>query len=185
MPGSWFDAAPAGDASDTVAGIIELATTAEVTTGTDATKAVTPAGLRARTYPICQVTNDATQSVSTGTNTSIIYNVEDSDTLGWHASNSASIIPTYGPGWYRATHLSIFSSAMVNGTRAIRYLYMNDVVVGKSDYGAGTGTVPANLSGIAYLDGDDESVYVAAYHGNGSSIDLYAGSTLTVEFLGR
>jgi hypothetical protein len=47
MPGSWFDAAPAGDASDTVAGIIELATTAEVNTGTDATKAVTPAALAA------------------------------------------------------------------------------------------------------------------------------------------
>jgi hypothetical protein len=33
------------DASDTVAGIVELATTAETTTGTDATRAVTPDGL--------------------------------------------------------------------------------------------------------------------------------------------
>jgi hypothetical protein len=38
-------------ASDTVAGIVELATTAETQTGTDATRAVTPAGLSA-TSPI-------------------------------------------------------------------------------------------------------------------------------------
>jgi hypothetical protein len=38
-------AAPA-DATDTVKGIVELATAAEVTTGTDTTRAVTPAGLK-------------------------------------------------------------------------------------------------------------------------------------------
>lgn len=36
------------DASETVKGIIELATTAEVTTGTDTVRAVTPAGLQAK-----------------------------------------------------------------------------------------------------------------------------------------
>jgi hypothetical protein len=35
------------NASDTVAGIVELATVLETTTGTDATRAVTPAGLQA------------------------------------------------------------------------------------------------------------------------------------------
>lgn len=39
----------AGAASDTVAGIVELATPAEVITGTDALRAVTPAGLAGRT----------------------------------------------------------------------------------------------------------------------------------------
>lgn len=37
------------DASETVKGIVELATSAEVATGTDAVRAVTPAGLRADT----------------------------------------------------------------------------------------------------------------------------------------
>lgn len=41
--------APPSAASETVAGIVELATVAEVTTGTDTTRAVTPAGLKANT----------------------------------------------------------------------------------------------------------------------------------------
>ena len=41
-----FDAGPPADASATVKGIVELATAAETTTGTDAVRAVTPAGLK-------------------------------------------------------------------------------------------------------------------------------------------
>lgn len=37
------------NASETVAGVVELATTTEVTTGTDTTRAVTPAGLKVAT----------------------------------------------------------------------------------------------------------------------------------------
>lgn len=42
---TWIANPSASAASDTVAGIVELATTAETTTGTDATRAVTPDGL--------------------------------------------------------------------------------------------------------------------------------------------
>lgn len=42
--------ATAGAASDTTAGIVELATTAETNTGTDNTRAVTPAGLAASNH---------------------------------------------------------------------------------------------------------------------------------------
>lgn len=44
----WFDTDDAGPAaSDTQKGLVELATTAEATTGTDTTRAVTPVGLKA------------------------------------------------------------------------------------------------------------------------------------------
>lgn len=49
-----IDAQPAGsyltsvpDATDTAKGVVELATTAEATAGTDTTRAVTPAGVKA------------------------------------------------------------------------------------------------------------------------------------------
>lgn len=67
-----IDAAPS-DASETVKGIVELATTAEATTGTDTVRAVTPAGLAAhaaaRSFAVQLEASDSnvTKSVNTYT----------------------------------------------------------------------------------------------------------------------
>jgi hypothetical protein len=52
--------------SETVAGVVELATAAEVVTGSDTARAVTPAGAAAHYSPITRVTNDDTSTALTG-----------------------------------------------------------------------------------------------------------------------
>jgi hypothetical protein len=52
--------------SETVAGVVELATAAEVVTGSDTARAVTPAGASAHYSPIARVTNDDTTTALTG-----------------------------------------------------------------------------------------------------------------------
>ena len=57
------------DASDTVKGKVELATSAETTTGTDATRAVTPDGLAGSDYGkriVCIPLTDINSSITTG-----------------------------------------------------------------------------------------------------------------------
>lgn len=54
-------------ASDTATGVVELATTAETQTGTDTTRAVTPAGYGASTLGINQTWQDVKASRSSGT----------------------------------------------------------------------------------------------------------------------
>ena len=52
--------------SETVAGVVELATAAEVATGSDTARAVTPAGAAAHYSPIARVTIDDTTTALTG-----------------------------------------------------------------------------------------------------------------------
>lgn len=60
------------DATDTVKGKVELATSAEVITGTDTTRAITPAGLAATTYKVtvASIANAATYDIVHNLNTS-------------------------------------------------------------------------------------------------------------------
>lgn len=60
------------DATDTVKGKVELATSAEVITGTDTTRAITPSGLAATTYKVtvASIANAATYDVVHNLNTS-------------------------------------------------------------------------------------------------------------------
>lgn len=54
-------------ATDTATGVVELATSSEVQTGTDTTRAVTPAGFAAASLGIGQTWTDVTSSRSSGT----------------------------------------------------------------------------------------------------------------------
>lgn len=56
-----------GDASETVKGVIEIATNAEVQTGTDTVKAVTPSGLLSAVIGLGQTWQDVTGSRVAGT----------------------------------------------------------------------------------------------------------------------
>lgn len=56
-------------ASDTVAGVVELATNAETQTGTDATRAVTPAGLQSKVSDSVSTTSSTTIASSTAVKT--------------------------------------------------------------------------------------------------------------------
>jgi hypothetical protein len=62
---SRLSAADVAAASETVAGVVELATAAEVVTGTDTARAVTPAGASAQYSPITRNTNDDTTTALT------------------------------------------------------------------------------------------------------------------------
>lgn len=57
---------PEDAASETAVGVVELATTAEVGTGTDTTRAVTPAGLTAKEATIAQWRDKTADKILTG-----------------------------------------------------------------------------------------------------------------------
>lgn len=62
-----LDANTPPDASDTVKGIVELATNAETITGTDTVRAVTPAGLQAKFDTINSIVSGTSQATTSGT----------------------------------------------------------------------------------------------------------------------
>jgi hypothetical protein len=129
----------AGDfATTSAAGIAELATDTETTTGTDATRAVTPAGLEAAygtrvgnaesaiialetvtAQPVVRVTKTSAQATSptAGTYTAIAFNTEDFDTHAMHdnaTNNSRLTIPAGWSGYWRVTaHLENASTSAI------------------------------------------------------------------------
>lgn len=112
---AWFnathinelDTAFAVEASETVKGKVELATTAETTTGTDDTRAVTPAGLKEShvdsknphpNTPSVRVYNSGAQSIANATWTALAFDSErfDTDTIHDAAANTKLTCKTAG-----------------------------------------------------------------------------------------
>lgn len=87
-----------GDASETAKGIIEIATNAEVQTGTDAVKAVTPAGLLSAVIGLGQTWQDVTGSRAVGvtyTNTtgkSIVLNFCGANTVNGNIIVNSTVV---------------------------------------------------------------------------------------------
>jgi hypothetical protein len=77
---TWAVPASAAAATETASGIVELATTAEATTGTDAVRAVTPAGLKAHTDSIGTNANTASALVRRSATGSITVSAVTSTT---------------------------------------------------------------------------------------------------------
>lgn len=77
-----------GDASDTAKGVVELATNAEVATGTDTARAVTPAGAASHYAP-------ATPTVGTALSTSGTINLDLSTLNGTYQTITLTGNPTF------------------------------------------------------------------------------------------
>ena len=104
------------NASTTVAGIVELATSAETITGTDTVRAVTPAGLAA-----------ATAADSRRAKAWVNFNGTLSGTISPRAGYNVSSITKNGTGDYTVN----FTSAMADANYAIQISFGSD---GTSDY---------------------------------------------------
>ena len=99
-------------ASASNAGIVELATTAETTTGTDTTRAVTPDGLKDGYQGSSNVTTLGTIGTGTWQGTAIASGYLDSDTAHLSGTQTFSGVKTFGIG-------GIFNKGIVSeGNRA-------------------------------------------------------------------
>ena len=85
------------DASDTVKGVVELATTAETTTGTDTTRAATPAGVKAA-LDAKTVSDMSTYVAQTGLDDSATALAADTGSaLGSTLGHQVYTVPTFTP----------------------------------------------------------------------------------------
>jgi len=135
------------------------------------------------TLKICKVSQSSPQSVPTATNTTVTYDTEDSDVLGWHTGTSGSVIPLSGPGWYRATFNAWFDASISNTARYIFILNAVGVEVAKVDQTTGPARPSASLSAVVYMNGSTDTFYVVSWQDHGSNIDIQYAA-LTVEYLG-
>lgn len=108
------------DASTTVEGIVELATSAETTTGTDTTRATTPAGVKAVADTKQPIDVDVSGLATTGTVTIDVSNgqgVYSSATLTGNVTLTPSNVPGSGPcivEWRSTQHASAAKTITVS-----------------------------------------------------------------------
>ncbi len=79
-------------ATDTVAGLVELATNAEAVAGTDAVRAVTPAALRAATSVIAQTTQTGTAYTFVAADAGTLVEGNNAGAITWTVP--ANVFPT-------------------------------------------------------------------------------------------
>ena len=109
-------------ASATVAGIVELASSAETAPGTDTDRAVTPAGLHSVFDKGARVTNSANQSIPNNAFTTLTFNTEDFDTDSIHdnVTNNSRLTATTA-GKY-LVYGNVRFAANATNTRGVRFL---------------------------------------------------------------
>lgn len=87
------------DATDSATGVVELATNSEVQTGTDTTRAVTPAGLTAKEATVSNVRSNTSDRILT---TDIVngamaeVTLTDATTIAWDMSTGIDFVVTLG-----------------------------------------------------------------------------------------
>jgi hypothetical protein len=177
----------ARQASTTQIGVVELATTTEATTGTDATRAVTPAGVKAVVDAIGSMSSDAAKWDFTNSGTTMYLRYE---------SGQLAQIPVASAGSYdglmsaadKTNHNTMWSSALrsltagtgisISGTGTARTITCT--VTGDTGVPAilSNGTTPSLNSGIA---GSEIRSLIGAGTGNGdiTSVAITAGDGLT------
>jgi len=107
--GTLVDAGAPPDATEAAKGIVELASSAEVIAGTDALRAVTPAGLAA--IPGNKVQNLTTNSIA-----------ESADYTAYPVGVSTMTLTT-GSGWSLASGFGLVMTIKVDGERCFQTFY--------------------------------------------------------------
>lgn len=131
--GGLVAAADLPDATESAEGIVELATTAEVVTGTDTARAVTPAGVEAWAAQNGGMVQDIANLADPGADT----------ILGWDESANAAIGYTMGAGiLHAATEISVDHDAATNFV-ANEHIDHSGVSITAGDGLTGGGTIAA------------------------------------------
>lgn len=183
------------NASDTAAGIVELATSAETITGTDTTRAVTPAGLAALTATETRdgiVELATTAEAVTGTDTARAVTpagvaaalASSAAVTGWRplarfVPTAAATFTISGASYFATTYSALrlrlvgIRPATDNDDLRLRVSIAASVKSGASDYAwqYKALNVTASADGIS-LDGADSEIEIAENIGNASSESL-------------
>lgn len=196
---AWKKLISEDDAATTSAsGIVELATDAETTTGTDTTRAVTPSNLAAlvaspagKKFIGCRLYSSSHNNITTGTWTNVAFNSETIDTNGFHdtVTNSQRItIPTGYGGKYRL-HATLTWDSNATGFRVCRIdLNATPTILAYGDSVNacnGNNTVIQAETIVTLAAGD--YVALSGFHNKGSDLAPTAGENSTffeAEYLG-
>lgn len=195
--GKWESAAPGAltvpDASETVSGKVELATATETQTGTDGTRAVHPAGLKAAEAEgiFSAYQSVAQASIPTNTNTKVVFDAEEWDDAGWFAAGTGASQGRYTPlraGYYEFSSAFRLAEPAVSGSRLQFTLYKNGVQLKHIALSHTSGTAGQGLlvSGGCYAQANGSTDYFElwAWHNYGVSRAVLAGAE-NIWFQGR
>jgi hypothetical protein len=177
-------------ASATQKGIVELATDAEVQTGTDTARAVTPAGLAAKQMrPRCRLYRDSLLAIANATWTEVAWPVanEHEDTDSLHGSTNTSRITVNKAGLWLVSGVVSFTERDT-GYRGMKIMVNGaSVVVGPNIPAISVTTkIYLSFSQVLPLAANDY-VEIFVYQNSGSSLELVAdaaGMKFDVIYLG-
>ena len=169
-----------GAASESAAGVIPIASTAEVNAGSNDTKAVTPAKLDAFTLNknsegfFHAVRASGVQSVNDSTDTVITYDSEVLDSEGWLNAGTGKLLPN------RACTMMLSAGLCINSLGAGTYCVIRIRKNGSSVYSQGISIHQAaaleaeyaSTSAVVSFNGTTDYIEIIGWHNYGSARDV-------------
>jgi hypothetical protein len=164
------------DASETVKGIGELATQAEVDAWTDTGRLITPATLAGRNIPCFRAyLSSGTQSITNSTWTKVTLDAESFDTNSWFDSTTNYRFTPLKAGYYRV-NITTFFSSLTN--RYQLSIYKNGSAVSNMSINA-TGDSGGTHTDIVYLNGSSDYIEFYVYHFSSGARNINGGTAAT------
>lgn len=156
-----FSSRDASAASDTTAGVVELATSAETATGTSTSLAVTPADLGPAAH--FQAFRTANQTgVANGTTTVVAYTTEGFDVGGYYDAPNSRWTPPAGPVMLSAS-CRMSTPNLTDGARINVGILKNGASIGSISLTVNTAGGNPNGAGFSMIDVANGTDYYEAY----------------------
>jgi hypothetical protein len=173
------------NATESVAGVAEIATQAEADAAVDDTRIVTPlkAGLLAK--PVFRAYLSSPQSITSGVITKVQYDTEVFDNNSWYDNVTNYRYTPQRAGYYHFTVKSTIDNLTATDQFVV-FLYKNGV---KNDsYGrnltTGESDIPLKATSLVFMNGTTDYIEGYAFHNFGSNRNIRAGDDFDTWFAG-
>lgn len=154
-------------ASTTAAGIVELATSAETVEGSDAERAVTPAGLKATRIAFKAHKNNVAQTITANTFTDVALATEEFDIGSYYDVATSRWTPP--AGIYRVSFVARVDTGIPDGEAVVVAIYKNgSIVAANNAKQSGSTATSALVTTLVQVNGTDYISAVVLGSGSGN-----------------
>lgn len=169
-------------ASTTVAGVAELATSAETIDGSDAARVVTPAGLKATRIAFKANKNNVVQTITANTFTDVTFGTEEFDIGSYYDVATSRWTPP--AGIYRVSFVARVDTGIADGEAVVVAIYKNGTIVAANNAKQSGSTATSSLvTTLVQVNGTD---YInAVILGSGSGGKDVSGLPAYTHFSGE